>query len=95
MATVISSDIGTVIDVLVLDEAAAPYDFSDATITELIFKDPNGNLTTRSATPVSGKLRYVTVGGEFNTIGEWAVRSHLIGPGYDHYGSFDTFIVTD
>jgi hypothetical protein len=75
------NDYGTILT-LTFQQDGADLDISLATTKEMIFKDPNGNVTTKTALfsngGSDGEIYYVVESGLFNTVGTWEVEGKVI-----------------
>lgn len=84
--------------------ATIDFDISTATTREICLKKPDGTVTTHSAvfTPApcgtadgtDGKISYVTVSGDLDQAGTWAVAAHVVlSGGQDLRSNSSTFEV--
>ena len=78
-------DIGTVFEVTLKDEGNSPeiVDISTATVKELIFRAPNGTVTTHAAAfttdGTDGKLQYTTISAsDLSISGDWRIQVHIV-----------------
>ena len=88
MSSVQENTIGTVFEYTVLDtDGVSPLDISDATVTELVFRKPNGVTITKTATFVTdgtdGKIQYVTVANDLQPYGAWEIQARIAMLGVD------------
>lgn len=77
-------DIGTIIEVTVLETAVA-LDISTATVKQFTLRKPDGTSVTKtalfSATGTDGKLRYTTILNDLDQSGNWTLQVYLEMPG--------------
>lgn len=80
--------IGVRIQVTIMEDNS-PVDISAVTTKQIVFKKPDGTVTTETATNVTdgtdGKIEYRTVAGFLNVAGEWKAQGYVVFPG----GGFD------
>ena len=68
-------DIGTRFEITLKDEGNSPeiVDVSTASVTEIIFKKPDGNTVTKTAgfttDGTDGKIEYTTLANDLDTVG--------------------------
>lgn len=82
------NDIGTVLEVAVLDSSnesdEVPVDLSEVFTKELIFKKPSGEKIARDAEFPAGEdgtlgnLVYTVADGDLDEAGNWQVQAHLV-----------------
>jgi len=74
-------DIGTVIEVTIVDNAGDAIDISSATTKQIVFRLPNGTNLTKTAAFSSdgkdGKIRYTTVSGDLKYVGWWEAQGRI------------------
>lgn len=89
--------IGIPITVTVIDTLGAAIDLTDATVTKLIFKRPDGTIVEKVATivqpPTLGKLQYVTLAGDLTPSGTWQCQAYVVKPTLDSRGRAGLFDV--
>jgi len=89
-------DIGTRFQVTILDGPSL-VDLTGATVTDIIFKKPDGTTVTKGATvigsPLDGVIEYVTVSGDIDAAGQWRLQVHLALPGGDWRSDIGCFTV--
>lgn len=73
------NSIGLAINIAVADAlSGTAVDLTSVTGISFVFVDPAGNKTTRvgsvSGTPTAGTVKYVTVSGDINSVGYWALQ---------------------
>ena len=91
-------DIGTVIEVAIVDQAGVAVDISLATTKEIILKKPAGTTDTKTAAfsgdGTDGKMRFVTtLAGDLDTDGDWFVQGHVVIPAGTWHSDVGTFPV--
>lgn len=92
-------DIGTVFEITLSDDNGV-FNLSGATLKQLRLKNPNGVVTTKTATfstnGTDGKLRYVTVAGDLPIEGPWSIEAYVeIGTGTRFHTNSASFTVSD
>lgn len=74
------NDYGTIITLTFLQDGSA-LDISSAVTKQMIFKDPNGNITEKTALfsngGSDGEIYYIIESGLLNTVGRWEVEGYL------------------
>lgn len=83
MASIHYTDIGTELVVAVVDESGVAVDISTATTLTIFLKPPAGAaLRTKTGvldtTGVDGLMKYVTVAGDLDPIGEWVIQGYVV-----------------
>lgn len=92
-------DIGTVYEGTIYDsvDSATPLNISSATIKQIIFRKPSGELLTVDASFSSdgsdGKLRYIFVDGDIDEHGNWAAQAYIDMPAGKWKTDIDEFEV--
>ena len=91
------NDIGTLIQIQVVDCDGTAVDISGATAKQMVFKKPSGATLTVNAdfvnTGVDGLLKYMIVSGDLSEIGTWKVQAIVIVGGYIWHSNFESFRV--
>lgn len=74
-------DVGTIFEATVVDETNTVVDLSSQTALSMIFRRPDGQKLTRTASLTTngtdGKLRYTTVAGDLAMPGPWKVQAYV------------------
>ena len=87
MATCITkihyNDIGTIFRITLVD-CGEPVDISLASIKTILFSDPDGDVVAQTAEFTTdgsdGKIEYVTVDEDLNSIGTWKIQGKVVTP---------------
>lgn len=94
-AEIHKGSIGVAFRATILDQNDAVVDISAATVKEMIFKKPNGEVVTQDALFVTdgtdGRMQYVSASGDLDVVGLWRHQAHIIQSGtefWTDYGSF-------
>lgn len=78
-------DIGTILEVTLMDDAAV-VDISSATTTQFKLKKPGGTTVTKTAVfttdGTDGKLRYTTLANDLDEAGSWDIQTYLVMTGW-------------
>jgi len=81
MATARVGDIGFIIEHLVTTNGVTPRNISGATVKEFHAETPAGVTKTWTAdfttTGADGLLRYVTIAGDLDEAGDWAIQAYV------------------
>ena len=94
MASIISGDIGTVLQMTVLKSDGTTPNFDDATTKSILLVKPDGTILTKTASYTSPNIfKYTTVSGNIDTAGTWQMRVNVIGPTYNYSTDYATFLV--
>jgi len=93
------NDIGTVIRVTLYDGSSV-VDVSNASTLQLLFKKPDNTLLTKTAVltgdGTDGQVQYITVAGDLNVMGKWAVQARIVDISSNEWkSSVSTFRVHD
>lgn len=76
------TDIGVAVELTVKENGTA-VNLSSVSTKQIILRDPTGAVTTHTATfttdGTDGKIRYVTIAGDFATTGDWQAQGYLAG----------------
>lgn len=92
-------DIGVVFEIVVLDKSGVIVDLSSAPTKQIIFGRPLSGSKVKNADFVTdgsdGRLRYKTVVGDLDQLGQWRVQAHIILPTFvdDFRTEIATFFV--
>ena len=100
MANVIYvGDVGTIVELTIKDENQSVVNVSGATLKQVKFKKPNStSVITQTAAfstdGVDGKIRYVTLTGDIDTVGDWLVKAYIeLGANVKFYTDYIAFQV--
>jgi len=83
----------------VIDQAGVVVDLSAATSLKILLKKPDKDRTvlTKTATAYTdltdGKIQYLTVEGDLDTLGIWEAQADIIHPNFDGGASVQKFKV--
>ncbi len=98
MSDVQLNDIGTVIEIT-LTEDDVVIDVSSASVKEIDLLKVDGTPSTKTAVFTSdgtdGKIQYVTVDGDFDTVGLWRVQGRIVMGGADLHSAVGEFNVLE
>lgn len=90
------SDIGTVFEVTIKDGSVV-VDVSGATTKQIIFQKPDGTKITKAAVfttdGVNGKIEYVSVSGDLDTVGTWQLQGRVVIAAGDFHTDLSEFEV--
>lgn len=90
-------DIGTIIDVPLLDCDLPAEDIDSATVKQILFKKPSGAVVTKDAIfktdGTDGILRYVTITDDIDEVGTWKIQARVTLPSGTWSSSIDKFKV--
>lgn len=82
-------NVGTVIQVPVVDENGDAIDISNATLRRILLLKPNRELLTKTAllttNGVDGYMEYHTVAGDLDLLGRWTVQAYVEFADGDHW----------
>jgi hypothetical protein len=96
MSDVCEDDVGTVIQVTVMENDVA-LDISAATVKQLIFRKPGDTIVTKDAEFVTdgsdGKIDYTTVAGDLDQDGTWEIQAYIEMGGGKWSSEIATFTV--
>lgn len=77
-------DIGTIVEVTVVDSDEIAIDISAATTMEIILKSINEIVVTKTAAFTTdgsdGKIQFTSVVADFPEAGRWKIQGHVILP---------------
>lgn len=97
MGLIYVGDVGTTLELTVKNAAGTVQDISTASTKQIIITSPSGVTLTKTASfttnGTDGKIKYVTISGDISAPGEWTMRGHLAGSGYDRLTSKVSFQV--
>lgn len=89
-------DIGTELIITVKDDGVV-VDISAATLLQIIIKKPNGISYTKTGTlytdGTDGKMKYVSVDGDFSAPGNYKIQGKVTLTGGTYYSSISDFQV--
>lgn len=75
-------DIGTVFRLTVKDQDEVVVDVSTASTKQIIFTDPSGTTTAKTATfttdGTDGKIQYQTVANDLDEAGQWQIQGYVV-----------------
>jgi len=75
-------DIGVIIERTIKDQDGNIVDVSAASTKEIIFVKPNNAKLTKAAAfstnGTDGKIKYVTVSGDLDGVGDWKIQGRVI-----------------
>ena len=89
-------DIGTRFIVTVRDgEAVCPLEL--ATTLQIIFKRPDKQLLTKTATLVTdgsdGQIQYTTIAGDLSQAGAWSFQARIVSPAGEWHSDIQPFTI--
>lgn len=93
--------IGLKLDVTIVEDRVAK-DIADATTIEMILRSPDTPIGTATKVikdavfitdGVNGQIRYITVAGDINEVGDWHIQGHAIKPSGDFFSFVGHFTV--
>jgi hypothetical protein len=91
------SDIGTLIQIQVVDCDGTAVDISGATAKQMVFKKPSGTTLTVSAdfvnTGTDGLIKYMIADGDFSEVGTYKVQGVVTVGAYIWHSNFESFRV--
>ena len=72
-------------------------DISDATVTKIKYKKPNGDIGEWVATIASNlqSISYSTESNDLDVSGEWSLQSYVVTPSWTGHGTTAVLIVRD
>lgn len=95
--TIHKNDVGTRFTDTLYDENRQILDVSDATLMRITFRKPNGTTVQKTAVHktdgTDGKISYVTVTNDLDTVGRWSLQSYVETPLGKWYGTVKAFQV--
>lgn len=81
MAAIHLGDVGTVIELTVIDQDGAVVDISAASVLQIIFGKPDRSAVAKTAvltnTGTDGKMHYVTVAEDLDQVGLWRAQGKV------------------
>lgn len=83
MADIRVGDVGTVLVVVIVDEAGVAVDVSAATVKTIFLKKPGtgGTVLTKAAsldtTGIDGKIKWTTIAGDLSVPGVWTIQGRV------------------
>lgn len=84
----IVGDIGTVVELTILDSTGAAFNASGATTKQILLRKPTGVVLTKTASfttdGTDGKIRYTLASGDIDVPGPWAIRGRVASGSYDY-----------
>lgn len=91
------NDVGTAMEVTIVDQDSAVVNISSATVREIVFKKPDGTSVTKTGVVVTdgtdGKMQHITVAGDLDVAGTWRIQGFVtIGSG-SWSSDVDSFVV--
>jgi hypothetical protein len=90
------NDVGTVFEVTIKDGSEI-VDIHTATVKQIVFQDPNGVKRAKAAsfstTGADGKIRYVTLAGDLDLVGKWALQAYVEMPSGKWHSDISKFVV--
>jgi hypothetical protein len=91
------SDIGTLIQIQIVDCDSVPVDISGATAKQMVLKKPNGESLIVSAdfvnTGTDGLIKYMIQSGDLDQIGTWKIQGIVTIGAYVWHSNFESFKV--
>ena len=92
------SDIGTLIQIQIVDCDGAAVDISGATTKQMVFKKPSGATLTVNADFVNppgtdGLIKYMILDGDFSEVGTYKIQGVVTVGGYIWHSNFESFRV--
>jgi hypothetical protein len=91
------SDIGTLIQIQVVDCDGTAVDISGATAKQMVLKKPNGESLTVNVdfvtTGVDGLVKYVIQSGDLDQVGSWKVQAIITVGAFIWHSNFESFKV--
>lgn len=99
MQEIQKDDIGTVLELTIKDQDDVVVNISAATTLEIIFKKPDNNRVTKTATLVNdgsdGKMKYAFVSSDLDLIGIWRFQGYIVLPNGEWYTNIKQFKVVN
>ena len=93
----IVDDYGITIQLTVKDSSGVAIDISSASTKDIILVKPTGVSLTKSGSFVTdgtdGKLKYTTIAGDIDVVGQWRIRAHVVTATYGRLTTYETFLV--
>ena len=98
MSDIYVNDIGTIFRATIKD-GGVEKDISSATVMQIIFRDPDGVETTKTAVFTTdgsdGKIQYTTVSGDLDLAGKWVLQGYVETPAGKWHSSWYPFLVNE
>jgi len=96
-ASIHVGDIGTVLEITLTDETGAALDVSAATMLQIELQKPDKTNVTKTAVlstdDTDGKIRYVSVDGDFDQPKSWKLQGRVTLPSGTWRSQIGSFIV--
>lgn len=74
-------DVGTAFEVTIKDQDGAVVNLAGASALVMTFQKPDGTSSNKpaqlSSTGADGKMKYVTITGDLDQNGTWAIQGHV------------------
>ena len=92
-------DVGTQIQILVVDQALVPIDIGPATTKEIIFEKPDKTRVVQTAAFPSGGdgsdglMEYITQANDLDQVGDWRIQGYIVLASGEWRTEIDTFEV--
>ena len=91
-------DIGTTFMVTIVEiDGITPVPITSATVKKILFKKPDGTKFSKDANLVTdgddGKMEYVSISGDIDIPGKWAMQGYIEIPGGKFYSRKSSFYV--
>ena len=87
-------DVGTIFEVIVVDQAGNVVNLAGATTTQIKFTKPDGTQTAvLSGDGSDGAMRYITIANDLDADGGWFLQGYVVKPVGSWHSDIGTFPV--